>query len=219
MFALNEEAMQGGWRAPFGDGFPVLYRGSIDRLSAGIDHPVGGTSACWAESRRTQPFPRRGLLTARHVVDMALGREAALGDLVQMARSGYGAVSDIAPQPIDALVIEAEISDSATPLPVQDYVAQYMPVKVRTQQGDQSKVVLQVTDTYNNWSSADVPAFLELDSPCQGGDSGSLVLDPYGNAAGLYRGEFVAKYPEVQHGRAAHMRQLVGTMDMELFLD
>jgi hypothetical protein len=215
---LQEELDHFTWPAPYGGDLPVTYRGWSEFQTSVPDHPQSGTASCWARSRVRQPFPPEGLLTARHVLDQLMGQDVALGDWIPMTKGGSAPVCDLAPQPIDAAIIEVQFPKDLQHLHLQPYVAQWMPVEICTKRGNLNNLVIGVTDTYNVWNSPDVPAYLELDTPGMPGDSGSLVIDSTtGGAAGLYRGVFAASYPAAVHGRAAHMRQLAEMMDMELY--
>jgi hypothetical protein len=213
---LIEEVREYRW-SPY-EWCPVVVRQAHEQIAAPLEHPLGGTSACWVRSRASQANRVEGFLTAKHVISAALGREALLGDVVPMAVSGSSVVGDLAPSQIDAAVMERAFPAIMTRLPVQPYIAQYMPVEIRTVGNPVQSRVIAVTDTYNVWDDPDIPAYLELDQPASPGDSGSIVIDTTTNAAaGIYRGEFNAPHPRRRQGRAAHIRQLEALMDLELY--
>src|SRR6185437_6228233 len=79
------------------DRFPIFIRPSLLQLHAIPDvHPVGGTSTCWARSRKPIRNSETALLTAKHVIG-----DAPLGASVTTTR-GKSRVLAIAPGSIDA---------------------------------------------------------------------------------------------------------------------
>jgi hypothetical protein len=197
---------------------PAVIRSAQEHLAAAVEHPLGGTSACWVKSRVGWPLSVEGFLTAKHVVEAAVGHEPQMGETVPMATGGTTTVGDLAPGQIDAAVLKRTFPNNLMQLGTQPYVAQYMPVEIQTLGNPITSTVTAVTDTYNVWDDPDIPAYLELDRPASPGDSGSLVIDTTTkSAAGIYRGEFNAPYPKRRSGRAAHIRQLEALMGLELY--
>lgn len=200
--------------------FRVVIREAAEHLDSLARHPYSGTAAGYVTTRTGSPEERPGLLTCKHVVASSLGKDPQIGDPVPMADGDLDrALIDLAPNPIDAAVLEADASELTTPLPVMPHVAQYLPVDIRTASGQtKANRVTAVTDTYNVWDDPDIPAFLELEKPGASGDSGALVMDQAtGAAVGLYRGRFDAPVPLRRSGRAAHLRQVKALMGLELY--
>jgi hypothetical protein len=175
-------------------------------------HPDQGVSATLATATGPLGYAE-GLLTAKHVVPSAM-----LGAAVPMSNGEVdGSVVALAPEPVDAAIVKHRAQGTlGQELEFQPFVAQYMPVRVRTPASDKQRRVTQVTDTHDVWGDPALASYIELDSPASGGDSGSLVIDETtGAAAGLYLGRIDA--PSASYGRAAHMRQLVELMGLRLY--
>jgi hypothetical protein len=191
----------------------VVMRMGRETLHGPNTHPDGGVSACYAKSR-VGTAEQEGILTAKHVLS-----DPTINAPVQMADGEPDhTVVDLAPEGIDGALISIDGSFPTGQLAIQPYVAQYLPVEIHTATAVKDNMVTAVTDTYNVWDSPDIPAYLELEKPAKGGDSGSLVVDPIISAAvGLYRGRFDSPSPRATHGRAAHIRQLRELMELELY--
>lgn len=194
----------------------LTLRVGVETLSSRIDHPLMGTSACYV----SRHFPNlSGILTCRHVIEDALGREARDHDSVTMSSGRECEILGLAPPPIDAGILMADVPDDVVHLDVLPYVAQYLPVDIQRSSGLAiPNRVTSVTDTYNVWDDPDTPAYLDLETPALPGDSGALVTDrATGLATGMYRGRFDALNPPKSVGRAAHMYQIQQLMGLELY--
>ncbi|HEX3472080.1 MAG TPA: hypothetical protein VHT28_12935 [Silvibacterium sp.] len=195
--------------------FSIIVRPAEWRLHAPTVHPALGTSTCWAESRRPRIKNKSAILTAKHVVG-----QTTIGSAVPMT-SGHGTLLDLAPEGIDAALVQVNVPKSQRPeevnkLTCQKFVAQWTDVDVYSPTGQFSTKVTEVSSGRGTLDPS-IPLRIFLANPGQSGDSGALVMDNNGNGVGLYMGE-VTTPTNVQEGFCQHLGQVEESMAVDLFL-
>lgn len=192
------------------EAFPLAFRQT--EIEHHVSHPIGATSACWAQCRTTSSW---GVLTAGHAVNgnrpgravpMASGSTASLG------RSYF--------QPVDAaFVLTPAPGHRPTPLPVLSFASMGLPVIVDCQSGPASRTVVDVQNNCGVLNSRAVGVTLCLDQPASKGDSGALIRASNGDAVGLYRGSMKApSAPTGFRGLAQNFEQAILALDVLPYL-
>lgn len=177
-----------------------------------VAHPLGATSACWAQCRTTSLW---GVLTAGHAVNgnrpgravpMASGSTAPLG------RSYF--------QPVDAAFVLTPAPGHKPPqLPVLSFASMGLPVIVECQSGPASRTVVDVQNNCGILNTREVGVTLCLDQPVSKGDSGALIRAANGDAVGLYRGSMkVPGAPTGFCGLAQNFEQAILALDVLPYL-
>jgi hypothetical protein len=196
--------------------FPVVLRQPTRRLHAPTVQPINGTSSCWAVSRASGQLTRPigpALLTAKHVTPATIGARVPLTD------GSSGTVVDIAPEGIDAALIESFETPGSHQVPVRPLVAPWMDVNYHGAATARTIVtkVSSITDTLGVYSSSSLPARVFLADGGQQGDSGALVRDhDSGDAVGIYMGELTDPRNRTE-GFAQHAYQAQILMELELY--
>jgi hypothetical protein len=201
--------------------FPVAIRRWNYVSHAPTIDPKNGRSTCWA---RRKSDSKVGLLTAKHVLDPKILPNADLVDRKGVA--SRGTVLDLAPDPIDAALIEVTGGPRALSGVQQPdyYVAQWLNVDIDIGAGTLTTKVAHVTDVRGNWGSPYNPARLFLAQAGQPGDSGALVFlsaqQDFGNQrkgewVGIYTGEQVNAQGQVE-GVCQHLGQVQEILKIEV---
>jgi hypothetical protein len=198
-----------------GDGFvfPVFVRRVVERYHAPTIHPTNGTATCWAKSGRLPSTQNSGLLTAKHLLS-----DPRIGSLTSTT-AGYGKVLDIAPDGIDAALLEAPhcpAPPTRLPLRVARNVVPWTDVQLDgAQSGSIPTKITAVTDTRGSLSPV-LPARVFLAAHGLPGDSGALVKDTIGVGVGIYVAEMVDMAGRTE-GVCQHLAQAKETMDLILY--
>jgi hypothetical protein len=195
-----------------GESFPVVVRNiEITEHAFPTGHPSGGTSTCWAKSRKSSSNPIQGILTAQHVVGSQIGANVIVGNSNEK-------VIDVAPSCIDAALVSSSQPSFTTSMNTVAAVAPWSNVEFT---GAASRTltttVTATTDQLGILQSPEFPVRVILAHPGRPGDSGALVIDQNtGHGVGLY----VAKAIDAANrpcGIAQHLEQVVQIMDMEVY--
>jgi hypothetical protein len=203
------------WLSPLtvdGHQFPVQVQRPIETLDSPLVRPADGSAACWAYSRVSQARRGPGLLTAKHVIEDAIGGRIPLSD------GTFAAILDTAPDGIDAALVSAGEIKGRQKLQVQQLVAPWADVEfVGAVSGINRTKIKQITDTRGIFGSAYLPCRIFLAKSGRKGDSGALVRDAATNAAvGIYMGG-LRDPAGTSEGIAQHMYQVQLIMDLELW--
>ena len=185
--------------------FPIALRQS--ELELHLDHPMHGTSACFAQCKRDQNL--WGVLTSGHVVgSRRRGRAVpfASGGSGSLVRSGY--------QPVDAAFVEVAAKPATpTPLPVLSFPAVSMSATVHCRTGSMSRTIVEVTSNCGVVHTRSIGMLIYLDNPEQPGDSGALVTVAGGEAVGIYKGGLHVGGPSGgARGMAQNFEQAIYTL-------
>jgi hypothetical protein len=195
-----------------GHQFPVQVQRPIEVLDSPLVLPVDGSAGCWATSRVSKAQRGPGLLTAKHVVEGAIGGQVPLSD------GTFAEILDTAPDGIDAALVSTREMVGQCKLNVQQLVAPWADVEfVGAVSGINRTKIKQITDTRGILGSSYLPCRIFLAKPGRRGDSGALVRDAATKAAvGIYMGGL--KDPAgTAEGIAQHMYQVQLIMDLELW--
>ena len=191
--------------------FPVQVQRPIEMLDSPLVLPADGSAGCWAISRVSQAKRGPGLLTAKHVVEGAIGGRIPLSD------GTFAEILDTAPDGIDAALVSTREMVGQCELPVQQLVAPWADVEfVGAVSGINRTKIKQITDTRGILGSSYLPCRIFLAKPGRRGDSGALVRDAATKAAvGIYMGG-LRDPAGTSEGIAQHMYQVQLIMDLEL---
>lgn len=194
--------------------FPVFVREARWEFHSNPVHPANGSAACWARSKKSALGNKICLLTAKHVVGVRV-----LGNAVPLTQ-GFGTLADIAPEGIDAALIQVPSSaypHRVNPLACQNLIAQWTDVEVRGRESGviQTKVI-EVTSSRGSLHYS-IPLRIFLATPGQAGDSGSLVVNDKGEGIGIYMGSVVSPQNQ-QEGFCQHLGQAVNALSLDLML-
>lgn len=194
--------------------FPVFIRQAQWEFHSRPVHPANGTAACWARSRKPALKKKLGLLTAKHVVGPRV-----LGNAVLLTQ-GFGTLADLAPEGIDAALIQVPKSispHSTSPLPCQNLIAQWTDVEVRGRESGVIRTkVVEVTSSRGSLHYS-IPLRIFLATPGQPGDSGSLVVNEKREGIGIYMGS-VTSPTNQQEGFCQHLGQAADALSLDLML-
>lgn len=196
--------------------FPIVVRSiTLTEHASPTVHPSNGTATCWAKSRVSTPLPQEGILTAKHVTGTRLQAR------VKFNGGGVGRLVDMAPEGIDAAVVDTPETFPRSPMRMRTIaaVAPWTDVEFTGagSGGLHRTKVTAVTDILGILSSPLLPVRVVLANHGSPGDSGALVLEPKtSKAVGLYMAEFSDQAGR-SGGLAQHMEQVVQIMDMELY--
>jgi hypothetical protein len=196
--------------------FPIIVRrGYWLRDSVEDVHPINGTATCGAVSEQLSETPRKGFLTAAHLLS-----PASVGALVQ-TRSGPGKVLALAPPGIDAMLVSPsdgalqQLSLQQQIIPQQPVVP-YTPVEFcGTSSGCVTTAVTEVTNLFGTLSPR-IPARVILAHAGKGGDSGALIRSRSNYGVGLYTDRFI-DVAGVEHGMGMHLAQVAHSMSLTLY--
>ncbi|VVT00539.1 hypothetical protein [Erythrobacter sp. EC-HK427] len=190
--------------------FPFAIRQT--EIEHHVAHPIGATSACWAQCRTTSLW---GVLTAGHAVNgNRPGRAVpmASGNTASLCRSYF--------QPVDAaFVLTPAPGHKPTPLPILSFASMGLPVVVDCQSGSVSRTVVKVQNNCGVLNTREVGVTLCLDQPASEGDSGALIRVANGDAVGLYGGLMKApSTPTDLRGLAQNFEQAILALDVLPYL-
>jgi hypothetical protein len=203
--------------------FPIFIRYGLFEYDLGAYfHPLNGTAACWAVSRKNSSDI--GFLTAAHLLE-----KPVKGSKIDI-QSGIGEVIDIAPGAghpygIDAMLVRAADMPPVSMLLYSHYqidplplVAPFTPARfIGSSSGLVKTTITEVTQLFGTLS-LHIPARVFLADGGKGGDSGALIqtlTDP-GAGAGLYTGRFKDKAGR-EHGIGMHLAQIADAMSLALY--
>jgi len=199
--------------------FPVIVRHiSMTEHALPTMHPLTGTVACWAKSRKNTSASKLGVLTVKHVVDARIGARVKFN-------GGVGRVVDIAPEGIDAALVSTPepFNDRRPTKPLEALVAvapwtdvEFMGVE----SGLTRTLVTSTGDQFGILNSYLIPVRLGLADHGRNGDSGALVMESGARSANKAVGLYMAMYTDKAGrpgGLAQQMEQVVEIMDMELY--
>lgn len=190
--------------------FPLAIRQA--EIEHHVAHPLGATSACWAQCKSTALW---GVLTAGHAVKgNRPGRAVpmASGNIASLGRSYF--------QPVDAaFVLTPTPSHKPTRLPVLSFATMGLSVIVECQSGPARRTVVDVQSNCEVLNTRAVGVTLCLDQPLERGDSGALIRAQNGHAVGLYRGAMkVPGAPTGLRGLAQNFEQAILALDVLPYL-
>jgi hypothetical protein len=190
------------------------------RVDLDVAHPITGTGACWARSKKSAMSPPRdGVLTAEHVV-----AGLPLGAAVSMSQPGPWFLGDCGTCKIDAaLIVKRDcIPSSAKKLVVQTNPIAYTHVEIL---GAASPSPIRATIThslvYPNDLSDRNPMRVFLDTFGKKGDSGALVWEQRTHAGvGIYMGTDPVSLgiSDGKEGVAQALVQATDALQLDVFL-
>jgi hypothetical protein len=193
--------------------FPVVVRPFVGIPHSPSIHPSLGRCGCWATTRISSPSPvGPGGLTAKHCV---LG--LTKGSKVSLSNGTWGTLLDIAPEGIDAAIVDTgETAGNAT-LQTEKFVTPYTDVEIEGALGPVTTKITAVTDTFGILSSPDLPSRVALARSGAPGDSGAIVRS---KSSGCAVGVYMGAYTDVagrSGGLAQTAHQVELTMDGRFF--
>jgi len=200
--------------------FPVVIRRLEEKPHAPTVLPQGGSSGCWAITRKNGARCGPGVLTAKHVVRESLGRIPSIGDVLDLTDQTKGTILDLGPDGIDAaLIATSEHVAVSITLRTLQLVPQWLQVEFNgARSGWHRTYVTQVTDTRGVFGSASLPIRVHLAEAGLKGDSGALVTTLDGTTAvAIYMGalsDLAGRSPE---GYSQHAYQIEMVMDTEMW--
>lgn len=214
--ATQENADSQRWLSPLtvdGHQFPVQVQRPIETLDSPLVRPADGSAGCWAYSRVSHVRRGPGLLTAKHVVEDAIGGRIPLSD------GTFAEIVDTAPDGIDAALVSTCEIVGQRKVEVQQLVAPWADVEfVGAVSGINRTKIKQITDTRGILGSSYLPCRVFLARPGRKGDSGALIRDATTHAAvGIYMGG-LRDPAGTSEGIAQHMYQVQLIMDLELWV-
>jgi hypothetical protein len=214
--STHEDTQSQRWLSPLivdGHQFPVQVQRPIETLDSPLVGPADGSAGCWAYSRVSHARRGPGLLTAKHVVESAIGGRVPLSD------GTFAEVLDTAPDGIDAALVSTCEILGQRKIQVQQLVAPWADVEfVGAVSGINRTKIKQITDTRGIFGSSYLPCRVFLAKPGRRGDSGALVRDAATHdAVGIYMGG-LRDPAGTSEGIAQHMYQVQLIMDLELWV-
>ena len=193
--------------------FPVVVRPFVAIPHSPSIHPSLGRCGCWAMTRISSASPvGPGGLTAKHCV---LG--LTKGSKVALSNGTWGTLLDIAPEGIDAAIVDTGETAGKTILQTENFVTPYTDVEFEGTLGPVTTKITAVTDTFGILGSPSLPSRVALAKSGSPGDSGAIVRSiSSGYAVGVYMGAYTdaAGRPG---GLAQTAHQVALTMDGRFF--
>jgi hypothetical protein len=191
--------------------FPVIIR-RVSEYLHNPANPQNGTGACYGKSKVSSRPLGPGILTAKHVVG------STIGTTIHLSCSCIGKVVDVAPDGIDAALVESPCSSQySIRLNPMKHVAPWMDVTICTNTISILTKIVAITDTRGIFNSAILPVRIFLAASARPGDSGALVSEQStGEPVGIYMGEIMDASGQIG-GIAQHAYQVAQIMDMELY--
>jgi hypothetical protein len=194
--------------------FPIIYRPAYWKLHSVSLNPANGTATSWAYSKKPGLQGRPALLTAKHVVS-----GQAIGSSIPLSK-GNGTLLDLAPEGIDAALIEVSkfrVPAKLSAILCPQFVAQWTDVDVDGLQSGSFSTKITEVNSGRGTLHPSIPLRVFLAHAGQPGDSGALVRDKNGFGIGLYMGE-VTTPANVQEGFCQHLGQVEQSLNIDLHI-